>query len=99
MENGNIEVDYSCSRLPHESDPEMISNRNQYGLPENYNPAEHPPVKLRSHTSSDQSETQRKRRSKNRLSNRRSTGYVPPEVVDEALKLGSDVKEQGNERK
>lgn len=42
---------------------------------------------------SDQSETQRKRRSKNRLSNRRSTGYIPPEMVEEALKMGDQTSQ------
>ncbi|KAL1517890.1 hypothetical protein ABEB36_001595 [Hypothenemus hampei] len=67
----------------------MINNKLQaYGIPENYNPDDHPPVRMRQHNHSDQSETQRKRRSKNRLSNRRSTGYVPQEIVEEALSMG-----------
>ncbi|KAJ8922132.1 hypothetical protein NQ315_004066 [Exocentrus adspersus] len=66
----------------------MMSTRNQYGVPENYNPADHPPVKLRNHSRTDQSETERKRRSKNRLSNRRSTGFISSDMVEEASKLG-----------
>ncbi|CAG9761733.1 unnamed protein product [Ceutorhynchus assimilis] len=81
--------DSYMSRLP-AADISMSNDKtqNNYGLPENYNPADHPPVKFRQHSHTDQSETQRKRRSKNRLSNRRSTGYVPPEVVEEAIKMG-----------
>ncbi|KAJ8975582.1 hypothetical protein NQ317_013084 [Molorchus minor] len=94
------DVDVSCNRLPHESSSDMMTTKNQYGLPESYNPADHPPVKLRNHQSScDQSETQRKRRSKNRLSNRRSTGYVPSGLIDEALKMGPDSNEQDNGHK
>lgn len=43
--------------------------------------------------SSDQSETQRKRRSKNRLSNRRSTGYVSQDMVEEAIRMGANGSE------
>ncbi|KAG5876564.1 hypothetical protein JTB14_037247 [Gonioctena quinquepunctata] len=67
-----------------------MSCRNQYGIPDNYNPDEHPPVRMRNNPNFDKSETQRKRRSKNRLSNRRSTGFVSPEEVDEAGRMGTN---------
>lgn len=44
--------------------------------------------------SSDLSETQRKRRSKNRLSNRKSTGYVTEAEVEAALKMGAEANSQ-----
>ncbi|CAH2013131.1 unnamed protein product [Acanthoscelides obtectus] len=75
-----------------------MSCKSQYSLPENYNPADHPPVKMRNHNCSDMSETQRKRRSRNRLSNRRSTGYVTGDVLEEALKMGSNPKKEDAER-
>ncbi|XP_050308925.1 uncharacterized protein LOC126745215 [Anthonomus grandis grandis] len=76
------------SRLPENGNPIMESKNPNYGIPANYNPADHPPVKMRQHNHHDQNETQRKRRSKNRLSNRRSTGYVPPELMEEAMQMG-----------
>ncbi|KAF7265997.1 hypothetical protein GWI33_020729 [Rhynchophorus ferrugineus] len=63
--------------------------KQKYGLPENFNSAEHPHVIMRSRSKEiDHSEAQRKRRSKNRLSNRRSTGFVSAEQIDEALAMG-----------
>ncbi|XP_072400105.1 uncharacterized protein [Diabrotica undecimpunctata] len=89
MENGNGEVSYTNERLPLHN-TENNNCRTQYGIPENYNPEEHPAVKLRNQSNADRSETQRKRRSKNRLSNRRSTGFVSPDIVEEALKMGPE---------
>lgn len=88
MENGNIEVSYANERFINEKTENVTPCRTQYGVPENYNPADHPAVKLRNHSNTDRSETQRKRRSKNRLSNRRSTGFVNQEMVEEALMMG-----------
>ncbi|EFA01064.1 hypothetical protein TcasGA2_TC003982 [Tribolium castaneum] len=48
----------------------------------------YPEVQLRQKNPADASETQRKKRARNRLSNRRSTGYVFEEQVDEAFKMG-----------
>ncbi|ENN83219.1 hypothetical protein HUJ04_013601 [Dendroctonus ponderosae] len=76
------------TRLPDDINAIMSNKVQNYGIPSNYDPADHPPVRLRHNHHCDQSETQRKRRSKNRLSNRRSTGYVSPEMVEEALKMG-----------
>ncbi|KAF2900060.1 hypothetical protein ILUMI_06129 [Ignelater luminosus] len=50
----------------------------------------YPGVKLREkrpQTNQEKSETQRKRNSKNRLSNRRSTGFVTPEEIEEAMSM------------
>lgn len=48
--------------------------------------------------SSDRSETQRKRRSKNRLSNRKSTGYVTEAEAEAALKMGPDGSNPVNQK-
>ncbi|XP_060519552.1 uncharacterized protein LOC132697859 isoform X2 [Cylas formicarius] len=77
------------SRLADNVYERMSAKTRQYQVPEDFDPADHPPVKMRhGNHNADQSETQRKRRSKNRLSNRRSTGYVSPELVEEALHMG-----------
>ncbi|CAG9824321.1 unnamed protein product [Phaedon cochleariae] len=89
MDSGNVDLQFSSERLSHESRETMSCMTNQYQVPADYNPDEHPPVRMRNHTNADRSETQRKRRSKNRLSNRRSTGFVNPEMVDEAMKMGA----------
>ncbi|XP_018566459.1 uncharacterized protein LOC108907317 [Anoplophora glabripennis] len=96
MQNSEVEVEFISGSLPHEHTTEMMNTKSQYGVPENYNPADHPPVKMRNHNNSDQSETQRKRRSKNRLSNRRSTGFVSSDTVEEASKLGPDGESNGH---
>ncbi|CAG9864660.1 unnamed protein product [Phyllotreta striolata] len=83
MDNGNAEVERFDSS-------KTTTARNHYGIPENYNPADHPEVKFRNHSNVDRSEAQRKRRSKNRLSNRRSTGYVNADVLEAAMKMGPD---------
>lgn len=77
-------------RFPDDTQSIPGAKQQQYGLPTNFNISEHPPVVMRvkSHRDSDQSETQRKRRSRNRLSNRRSTGYVTPEQIEEAKNMG-----------
>ncbi|XP_066256154.1 uncharacterized protein [Euwallacea similis] len=84
-------MEFEKWRLSNETNAIMSNKVHDYGIPTNYNPADHPPVRLRQHNHSDQSETQRKRRSKNRLSNRRSTGFVHPEMVEEAVKMGGQV--------
>ncbi|CAH1113141.1 unnamed protein product [Psylliodes chrysocephalus] len=99
MENGHVEVSYANERFAHEKTESVMSYRNQYGVPENYNPAEHPAVRLRNHSNADRSETQRKRRSKNRLSNRRSTGYVNAELVEEAFQMGPNGNGEGEDSK
>ncbi|KAK9882281.1 hypothetical protein WA026_020389 [Henosepilachna vigintioctopunctata] len=75
-----------------ENQPAQTSTTDQMDkhMPANYNPADYPPVKMRNRKdSTDLSETQRKRRSKNRLSNRRSTGVnYSAETIEEALAMG-----------
>ncbi|KAK4877344.1 hypothetical protein RN001_009850 [Aquatica leii] len=48
-----------------------------------------PEVKFREKRTQDKSESQRKRNSKHRLSNRRSTGFINPEDVKAATALGT----------
>lgn len=49
-------------------------------------------------STSDNSETQRKKRAKNRLSNRRSTGFVFEEDIEAALKMGTGASDENKER-
>lgn len=51
----------------------------------------YPPVVMREKRY-DRSETERKRLSRNRLSNRRSTGYVTPEEIELAAKIINSVE-------
>ncbi|XP_074035090.1 uncharacterized protein isoform X2 [Leptinotarsa decemlineata] len=96
MKIDNIEEHLSNERIQHEHSDSKESYRNQNEIPNGYNPDEHPPVKMRNNHNTDKSETQRKRRSKNRLSNRRSTGFVSPELVEEALSMGSGFDSQSD---
>nr|XP_023024589.1 uncharacterized protein LOC111512673 [Leptinotarsa decemlineata] len=85
MKIDNIEEHLSNERIQHEHSDSKESYRNQNEIPNGYNPDEHPPVKMRNN-----------HKSKNRLSNRRSTGFVSPELVEEALNMGSGFDSQSD---
>ncbi|KAJ3660857.1 hypothetical protein Zmor_005286 [Zophobas morio] len=50
----------------------------------------YPEVQLRQKSPTDTSETQRKKRARNRLSNRRSTGFVSEDQVKAAMEMGAE---------
>ncbi|RZB39388.1 hypothetical protein BDFB_010247, partial [Asbolus verrucosus] len=66
----------------------VMDNHKTYRVAENCKTSSFPEVQLRNKSPTDTSETQRKKRAKNRLSNRRSTGFVFENEVEEALKMG-----------
>ncbi|CAH1371884.1 unnamed protein product [Tenebrio molitor] len=68
----------------------VMDNHKSYDLQENCKTSSYPEVQFRQKSPGDASETQRKKRAKNRLSNRRSTGFVFEDEIEAAMKLGPE---------